>query len=73
MATPMLSNMYDIVLEHDPETAAAMRNVWVGNPVDVANMVLFLASDESVSVNGAEMVVDNTSTITEGAVPKSKK
>lgn len=73
MSTPMLSNMYNIVLEHDPETAAIMSGLWVGKPVDVANMVLFLASDESVSVNGAEMVVDNTVTITEGAVPKSKK
>jgi len=70
MSTPMLQNMYEIVLEEDPETAALMDQMWVGSPVDVANMVLFLASDESVSVNGAEMVVDNTVTITEGAVFK---
>ncbi|MRV71666.1 SDR family oxidoreductase [Duganella sp. FT92W] len=30
-----------------------------GQPDDVANMVLFLASDESRFVNGAEFVVDN--------------
>ncbi|GMG88377.1 SDR family oxidoreductase [Biformimicrobium ophioploci] len=70
MSTPMLDAMYNIVLEYDPETAAEMDKMWVGNPVDVANMVLFLASDESVSVNGAAMVVDNTATITEGAVPR---
>jgi 3(or 17)beta-hydroxysteroid dehydrogenase len=33
-------------------------------PEDVANMVLFLASDESRFVNGAEMLIDNASTIT---------
>lgn len=70
MATPMIDRMYDIVNEQDPELAAQMDALWVGAPVDVANMVLFLASDESVSVNGAEMVVDNTTTITEGAVFK---
>ena len=42
----------------------------VGEPLDVANMVLFLASDESIAVNGAALVVDNTTTITEGTVPR---
>jgi len=69
MRTPMLEGMEEIVRENDPEAAKAMENVWVGEPVDVANMVLFLASDESVAVNGAAMVVDNTTTITEGVVP----
>lgn len=70
METPMLRRMYETVKEHDPETAAAMDELWVGEPEDVANLVLFLASDESRSVNGAAMVVDNTTTITEGAVPR---
>lgn len=68
MDTPMLRNMYDIVAANDPEAAAAMDKLWVGEAVDIANMILFLASDESRSVNGAAMVVDNTTTITEGAV-----
>ncbi len=70
MNTPMLRNMYDIVAANDPESAAIMDGLWVGEPADVANMILFLASDESRSVNGAQMVIDNTTTITEGAVPR---
>lgn len=70
MDTPMLRNMAVTVAEANPEAAAAMNNLWVGEPVDVANMILFLASDESRSVNGAAMVVDNTTTITEGSVPR---
>jgi hypothetical protein len=30
--------------------------------------VLFLASDESIAINGAAMVIDNTMTITAGVV-----
>lgn len=70
MATPMLQGMYDIVKEHDPASAEAMDKIWVGEPLDVANMVLFLASDESCAVNGAELVIDNTSTLTAGSVPR---
>ena len=33
-------------------------------PEDVANLVLFLASEESRFINGAEMLIDNASTIT---------
>jgi 3(or 17)beta-hydroxysteroid dehydrogenase len=34
----------------------------IGEPLDVANMVLFLASDESKHINGAELVIDNGAT-----------
>lgn len=37
--------------------------VGVGKPEDVANLVLFLASDESRFVNGAELMIDNALTI----------
>ena len=33
-------------------------------PEDIANLVLYLASDESRFVNGSEMLIDNASTIT---------
>jgi 3(or 17)beta-hydroxysteroid dehydrogenase len=66
----MLQGVQDTVRENDPDAAAAMDDVWVGEPIDVANMVLFLASDESAAVNGAALVVDNTTTITEGVVPR---
>jgi 3(or 17)beta-hydroxysteroid dehydrogenase len=70
MDTPMLQGVKKIAEESNPDAAAAFDQLWMGDPVDVANMVLFLASDESCSVNGAEMVVDNTTTITGGVVPK---
>jgi len=34
-----------------------------GAPIDVANLVLFLASDESRFITGAEFVIDNGVTI----------
>lgn len=34
-----------------------------GRPEDVANLVLFLASDESRQITGAELVIDNGETI----------
>ena len=37
--------------------------VGLGQPEDVANVVLFLASDESRFVNGTEILIDNALTI----------
>ncbi len=34
-----------------------------GKPIDVANLVLFLASDESCNINGTQLVIDNCETI----------
>ncbi len=47
--------------EHeDPE--ALRQEMGIGEPLDIANMVAFLASDEAKHVNAAELVVDNGST-----------
>lgn len=70
MDTPMLRGVQAIVRANDPELAQGMDKIWVGQPEDVANTVLFLASDESRAINGAALVVDNTTTITEGVVPR---
>lgn len=40
----------------------------MADPEDIANMVLYLASDESRFVTGAEMLIDNAATITPPAV-----
>ncbi|MDP7604394.1 MAG: SDR family oxidoreductase, partial [Alphaproteobacteria bacterium] len=45
------------------ERAAMVPLGELGQPADVANVVLFLASDESRYVTGAELVVDGGTTI----------
>ncbi len=51
----------DLMAEEDPE--ATRKALGIGEPEDVANMVLYLLSDESKHVTGAEMVVDNGDTV----------
>ena len=43
----------------DPDRKDAAVPVGVGRPEDVANLVLYLASDESRFMNGAELLLDN--------------
>ena len=45
------------------EDKSGLSPVGLGSPLDVANVVLFLASDESRFVNGSEIVLDNALTI----------
>jgi len=43
----------------DPDTKNPEDPVGIGKPEDVANLVLYLASDEARFINGAELMVDN--------------
>ncbi|MDZ7782540.1 MAG: glucose 1-dehydrogenase [Halioglobus sp.] len=63
--TPMVVKVAtgkDTATQADIDRVGAMGNMC--EPEDVANMVLFLASDESRFVNGTEMLIDNAATIT---------
>ena len=51
----------DLMAQDDPEkTRLAMG---IGEPDDVAHMIVYLISDEAKHVNGAEMVIDNGDTV----------
>ena len=51
----------DLMTEKNPEqTRLAMG---IGEPNDVAHMVVYLVSDESKHITGAEMVIDNGDTV----------
>jgi 3(or 17)beta-hydroxysteroid dehydrogenase len=52
---------------HNPVAADAPRMRY-GEPNDVAYMVVYLASEESKFMNGSELYLDNTSTITAAVV-----
>jgi 3(or 17)beta-hydroxysteroid dehydrogenase len=47
--------------QDDPERVR--KEMRIGEPLDIANMVLFLVSDESKHMNGAELVIDQGATI----------
>ena len=59
--TPMVHKTFaDLGLgEPDPDRRDAALPVGIGRPEDVANLVLYLASDESRFMNGAELMIDN--------------
>jgi 3(or 17)beta-hydroxysteroid dehydrogenase len=65
--TPMvqtaLAETRGIRLADAEDPQAARRALGLGEPDDVANLVLYLASDESKHVNGAELVIDAGDTV----------
>jgi 3(or 17)beta-hydroxysteroid dehydrogenase len=74
METPMVMTLPEKVAAAgvpplwEQEGANASRNP-LGRPIDVAYLVLYLASDESVFMSGQQFILDYTATVTLGAVP----
>ena len=63
--TPMVVKVAmgkDVATAEDIEAVGKYGNMC--DPEDIANLVLYLASDESRFVSGAEMLIDNCATIT---------
>ena len=48
----------------DDEIEEATKDFDMCDPSDIANLVIFLASDESIFINGAEIAIDNAATVT---------
>lgn len=69
METPLVRQFLDTVAD-DPTVPDHQKDPMLGTSEDVAYMVLYLASDESKFVNGSELIIDNTVSITPGIVPK---
>ena len=63
IATPMVQGAMHDLMGVDDLTEEKRVQFGVGEPMDVAFMVLYLASDEAKHVNGAELVVDNGDTV----------
>ena len=65
VATPMIVKVAtgnDTASQEEIDALASAANMC--DPEDIANLVLYLVSDESRFVNGAEMLIDNAATIT---------
>ncbi len=65
VATPMVIKVAtgkDTATQEEIDALASASNMC--DPRDIAHLVLYLVSDESRFVNGAEMVIDNAATIT---------
>lgn len=74
IVTPMVISMGEKVakagmvqLEEDGQAAGVSK---LGEPNDIAHTVVFLASDESKFINGAQIRVDNAMSVVSGVVPE---
>ncbi len=67
ISTPMvhaaLEQLSGLKLMEQKDPEAMRLQMGIGEPNDVAYMVLYLISDESKHINGTEMVVDNGDTV----------
>ncbi len=65
--TPMVHQALDTLMGIDlagsSDREGLRRKLGVGEPSDVAHLVVYLVSDESKHVNGAELVIDNGDTV----------
>ena len=71
--TPMVQGIREKISKANIPNAKESKVVEgnkIGDPIDIANTVLFLASDESRFINGAQIRVDNGISIVSGTVPE---
>lgn len=63
--TPMVRSSFEQLgmAPPDPDKPDPNNLVGIGRPEDVAHLVLYLASDESRFMNGAELMLDNALTV----------
>jgi len=67
ISTPMvhqaLKELVGVDITQQPDMEQARKDMGIGEPNDVAYMVVYLVSDESRHITGAEMVIDNGDTV----------
>lgn len=72
--TPMVKDIRDRMVEKGMVTPQKLSEATaankIGEPDDIANTVLFLASDESKFINGAQIRVDNGISVLAGSIPE---
>lgn len=63
--TPMVQNAVKQLMNIDLDDSAEKKRkaMGIGEPRDVAHMVVYLLSDDSKHVNGTELVIDNADTV----------
>ena len=63
--TPMVQNAVKQLMNIDLDDSADKKRkaMGIGEPRDVAHMVVYLLSDDSKHVNGTELVIDNADTV----------